>query len=184
MGSTAEKNMRLATESKLRRGIGRSNLPAVETSRSLRRRNPSDGAKIPTGSPPSHGAAKSGTPQRLATVAELTSTASCPSATGRYSAKRTRHQVDFFCNAPKAQSVRLVGEFNGWDMAATPMRRMLDGRWFAGLEIHHGHHRYVFLVDGEPQLDPKATGVTRADHNNRLSLIDVSYHEGSHQEER
>ncbi len=43
----------------------------------------------------------------------------------RYSAKRTRHQVDFFCHAPKAQSVRLVGDFNGWDLAATPMHRML-----------------------------------------------------------
>ncbi len=59
----------------------------------------------------------------------------------RYSAKRTLHQVDFFCDAPEAESVRLVGDFNGWDTAATPMHRMPDGRWMASLELSHGHHR-------------------------------------------
>jgi len=58
----------------------------------------------------------------------------------RYSARWTRHHVDFFCDAPEAKSVQLVGDFNGWDPAATPMRRMPDGRWMASLELHHGHH--------------------------------------------
>lgn len=93
---------------------------------------------------------------------------------GRYSAKRTRHHVTFFCDAPDAQSVRLVGDFNGWDCAATPMRRMPDGRWLASLELNHGHHRYLFLVDGEPMLDPKANGVARDNQDNRVSLIAVS----------
>jgi 1,4-alpha-glucan branching enzyme len=92
----------------------------------------------------------------------------------RYSANRTRHHVNFFCDAPRAESVKLVGDFNGWDLAATPMRRMPDGRWMASLELHHGHHRYVFLVDGEPQLDPNATGIARDDHNERVSLTAVS----------
>ncbi len=42
------------------------------------------------------------------------------------------------------------------------------------LELSHGHHRYVFLVDGEPQLDPNATGIARDDRKNRVSLIAVS----------
>jgi hypothetical protein len=54
------------------------------------------------------------------------------------------------------------------------MRRMPDGRWSASLELPHGHHRYVFLVDGEPQLDRNATGIVRDDQNNRVSLISVS----------
>ena len=106
------------------------------------------------------------------------STAGCnPNSTlasRRYSAERTSHHVDFFCDAPTAKSVMLVGDFNGWRPDATPMRRMPDGRWFASLEIHHGHHRYVFLVDGNPQLDPNATGIARDDQNNRVSLIAVS----------
>jgi 1,4-alpha-glucan branching enzyme len=92
----------------------------------------------------------------------------------RYFAERTSHHVDFFCDAPKAENVRLVGDFNGWDPAANSMRRMPDGRWMASLELHHGHHRYLFLVDGEPMLDPNATGIARDDHNNRVSLIATS----------
>lgn len=92
----------------------------------------------------------------------------------RYSAKRTRHHVNFYFSAPKAQSVRLVGDFNGWDVAATPMCRMPDGRWMASLELNHGHHPYLFLVDGNPTLDPNADGITRDDCNERVSLIAVS----------
>ena len=92
----------------------------------------------------------------------------------RCSARQTRHHVGFFCDAPQAKSVSLVGDFNGWDSAATPMQRTPDGRWMASLELNHGHHRYLFLVDGEPMLDPSATGIARDDHNNGVSLIAVS----------
>ena len=93
---------------------------------------------------------------------------------GRYSARRTRHHVNFFCDAPEAGSVRLVGDFNGWDMAASPMQRMPDGRWMASLEVPHGHHHYVFLVDGIPRLDPNANGTMRIDSNEPVSVIAVS----------
>ena len=79
----------------------------------------------------------------------------------KYSASRTSHHVDFFCRAPEAGQVSLVGDFNGWDVAATPMKRMPDGRWMASVELHHGHHQYLFLVDGAPQLDPNACGIAR-----------------------
>ena len=92
----------------------------------------------------------------------------------RYSAKRTRHHVNFYCVAPQAKSVRLVGDFNGWELAATPMLRMPDGSWIASLELNHGHHRYLFIVDGEPMLDPHANGITRNERNERVSLIAVS----------
>jgi 1,4-alpha-glucan branching enzyme len=92
----------------------------------------------------------------------------------RYSARLTQHHVDFFCDAPEAESVRLVGDFNGWDLAATPMRRLPDGRWMASLELHHGHHQYLFVVDGDLRLDPNASGVVRNDCNEPVSLIAVS----------
>jgi 1,4-alpha-glucan branching enzyme len=92
----------------------------------------------------------------------------------RYSAKRNLHHVDFFCCAPKAKQVMLVGDFNGWDPAATPMRRMPDGRWMASLELPHGYQQYVFLVDGKPVLDPNATGKARNKRNESVSLIAVS----------
>lgn len=68
----------------------------------------------------------------------------------------------------------LVGDFNGWNCAATPLRRTPDGRWMIGLELPHGHHRYQFIVDGQPALDPRANGTTRNEHNQAVSLIAVS----------
>jgi 1,4-alpha-glucan branching enzyme len=92
----------------------------------------------------------------------------------RYSANGTHHHVAFFCDAPGAKSVGLVGDFNGWDLAATPMRQISDGRWMASLELHHGHHKYLFVVDGTPKLDPKASGIARNDRDEPVSLIAVS----------
>ena len=92
----------------------------------------------------------------------------------RYSAEQTRHHVAFFCDAPEAQSVRLVGDFNGWDLAATPMDRMPDGRWMVSLELHHGHHEYLFVVDGTPGLDPNASGTALREGTDPVSVIAVS----------
>jgi 1,4-alpha-glucan branching enzyme len=91
-----------------------------------------------------------------------------------YSARGQQGHVTFFCDAPGAESVTLAGDFNGWDPVATSMRRAPDGRWMASLELHHGHHQYLFLVDGTPKLDPNASGITRNDRNERVSLIAVS----------
>ena len=91
-----------------------------------------------------------------------------------FSSRRPQHHVTFFCNAPGAESVRLVGDFNEWNPTATPMSRTSDGRWMASLELHHGHHQYLFVVDGKPFLDPNASGIARNDRNERVSLIAVS----------
>ena len=54
------------------------------------------------------------------------------------------------------------------------MGQMPDGRWFASIELPHGHHQYVFLVDGKPVLDPKALGKTRNELDEPVSLVAVS----------
>lgn len=92
----------------------------------------------------------------------------------RYSATRNLHRKVFFCQAPNAQQVSLVGDFNGWQPKATPMLRQPDGRWMASLELSHGYHEYVFLVDGQPVLDPNAAGKTRNLQNQTVSLVAVS----------
>jgi 1,4-alpha-glucan branching enzyme len=94
----------------------------------------------------------------------------------RYSAKRTIHAVDFFCDAPRARKVSIVGSFNEWQPEAAPMKKMPDGRWMIHLELHHGHHRYLFLADGEPLLDPLAQGTVRDSNrwSGKASIIAVS----------
>ena len=54
------------------------------------------------------------------------------------------------------------------------MARQPDGQWMVGLELTHGFHEYLFLVDGNPVLDPNATGRTRNALYGRVSLLAVS----------
>ncbi|XOV70140.1 MAG: isoamylase early set domain-containing protein [Verrucomicrobiota bacterium] len=97
-----------------------------------------------------------------------------PETVHRYSAKRTVVPVNFSYFAPKAKSVQLLGDFNHWHGSDHPMQRMPDGAWHLQLPMHTGQHRYLFLVDGEPVLDPQANGVTRTEENIRVSLLMVS----------
>lgn len=87
---------------------------------------------------------------------------------------KTLRAINFICVAPHAQAVSLVGDFNGWNPAAHPMKQGPDLAWVLPVELKHGHHRYAFLVDGVLTLDPRAQGVTRNDQNQRVSLVPVS----------
>jgi len=91
-----------------------------------------------------------------------------------YGPQQTLRTLNFICNAPQARSVALVGDFNHWNSASHPMKCMPDGAWLLGVDLKHGHHRYAFLVDGQLTLDPRAQGITRNDHRERVSLVPVS----------
>ncbi len=91
-----------------------------------------------------------------------------------YSGQKPMRAMNFICNAPTAQSVSLVGDFNQWNAHAHPMKQQIDQAWTLTVELKHGHHRYAFLVDGVLTLDPRAQGITRNDQNERVSLIPVS----------
>lgn len=95
-------------------------------------------------------------------------------APDRYSARKMAKPVNFVCVAPGAKQVCLTGEFNAWDPAAHPMKRQPDGCWLLQVLLHHGHHQYRFLVDGKPTLDPRAHGIARDHHGEKVSLIAVS----------
>ena len=84
------------------------------------------------------------------------------------------HLVDFICRAPEAQTVSLVGDFNKWNPQTHPMTRMPDGGWRIWVELPHGHHQYLFLVDGKPVLDPNAMGKVHNERNETVSLIAIS----------
>jgi 1,4-alpha-glucan branching enzyme len=90
------------------------------------------------------------------------------------SASKPLHRVNFFCRAPEAKSVVLVGDFNDWNPTAHPMTRMPDGGWVIRLELPHGHHQYLFLVDGKATLDPNAMGKVHNERDETVSLIAIS----------
>lgn len=48
-----------------------------------------------------------------------------------------------------ADSICLVGDFNGWDERATPLRQT-DSGWMATVELEPGRsYQYRYLLDGE-----------------------------------
>lgn len=54
------------------------------------------------------------------------------------------------------------------------MTRQADGGWRIEVPLSHGHHHYVFVVDGRRMLDPQAQGIARDHNNDKVSLVAVS----------
>ena len=92
----------------------------------------------------------------------------------RPSARDLIKPINFYCAAPQAESVYLMGDFNGWSPSSLPMERRVDGWWFLQVALSHGAHQYQFVVDGTPTLDPNSTGTARNDRYEQVSLITVS----------
>jgi hypothetical protein len=55
----------------------------------------------------------------------------------------------FRYHAPAAERVALVGDFNGWDPLANPLRPAGEGWWQAEVRLPAGTHQYAYLVDGK-----------------------------------
>ena len=96
------------------------------------------------------------------------------SANNRYSAKAHLKPINFYCEAPHATQVFISGDFNDWNPASHPMEKQFDGTWFSQVQLNHGHHHYLFVIDGKPTLDPRAQGIGRNELNEKVSLIAVS----------
>lgn len=86
--------------------------------------------------------------------------------------------VRFVLVSPDARSVHLVGDFNDWSPAATPMaHRGPDGRWSVVVLLPDGRYAYSFLVDGARWTpDPQAPPAPGDDFGRPSSLV---YVEGS-----
>jgi len=79
--------------------------------------------------------------------------------------------VNFQCSAPGAKTVQLAGNFNHWH--PLPMRPQENGRWSIQIPLSRGCHQYRFLVDGQPMLDPHATGTMHDEQGGLVSLIAI-----------
>lgn len=71
----------------------------------------------------------------------------------------------------KAESVSLVGDFNGWNERSHRMQRLSDGVWQVDVALRKGKvYEYAFLVDGKLMLDPENKIQTT---DGKLSVISV-----------
>ena len=103
--------------------------------------------------------------------------ASAPSATASNVAAVHPATVTqlFVYLAPHAKSVALVGDFNGWDAIATPMRASAGGYWTASFPLTPGRHEYAFVVDGRRWVvDPAAPPVASDDFGSPNSVITIA----------
>ncbi len=92
----------------------------------------------------------------------------------RYSPKNMRKPITFICMERQAKHVNLMGDFNEWHPKSHPLKRQIDGTWQIDVQLSHGHHHYLFSIDGEPKLDPRARGIARNEKNEKVSMIAVS----------
>lgn len=82
--------------------------------------------------------------------------------------------VRFALVAPDARRVSLVGDFNEWDPAATPLTQVGD-EWVIALPLTPGRHTYSFVVDdGEWIPDPAAPRDQAADFGLPNSVVYVT----------
>ena len=80
----------------------------------------------------------------------------------------------FALEAPEARSVAVVGDFNDWDPAASPMKPAEGGLWTVDLELPQGSHRYAFVIDGNRWLaDPTTTARVVDDFGEGNSIVTI-----------
>ena len=91
-----------------------------------------------------------------------------------FAPSKTLRGINLICLGSQVNSFALVGDFNHWNPASHPMKRMPDGAWLLLVEKPHGNHRYAFLIDGNQTLDPRAQRITLDEQNERVSLLPVS----------
>ena len=75
--------------------------------------------------------------------------------------------------APKARSVFVAGNFNGWDAKSNPLSKESGGVWRAFLQLSPGRYEYRLVVDGQWQEDPGAKESAFNPYGGRNSVLVV-----------
>jgi len=92
---------------------------------------------------------------------------------GRLSARSGRDRVRFSVSAPSAKAVSLVGDFDGWNPAAVPMRRGSNDVWVVDVRLRPGRHVFAFSIDGALRVDADAPRAVEDDFGVPGSVIVV-----------
>ncbi len=72
-----------------------------------------------------------------------------------YGVNQVNDAVAFVTLYPRAESVQIAGDFNGWQPTKLPMEKVgANGVWQASAKLPPGKYRYRLVVDGQWQQDP------------------------------
>jgi hypothetical protein len=91
----------------------------------------------------------------------------------RMAARNDGDRVHFSLSAPSAKQVSLVGDFDGWDPSALPMRRGRADLWTVEVRLPPGRHVFAFSVDGGLRADASAPRAVEDDFGVPGSVIVV-----------
>jgi len=82
--------------------------------------------------------------------------------------------VQFVLRAPRATTVTLVGDFNDWDTASTPLQKAAGDMWTVTIPLTAGRYTYTFVVDGKRWVaDPSAPRAPADDFGQPSSVVTV-----------
>lgn len=82
--------------------------------------------------------------------------------------------VQFVLRAPSARTVTLVGDFNDWDTASTPLQKAAGDLWTVTIPLTAGRYTYTFVVDGKRWVaDPSAPRASADDLGQPSSVVTV-----------
>jgi 1,4-alpha-glucan branching enzyme len=75
----------------------------------------------------------------------------------------------------EAETAALCGEFNSWDQAANPMKKLKDGSFSATVSLPTGDsYRFRYLLDGSRwENDWEADSYAPNEHGSDDSIIEV-----------
>ncbi|MEN6318245.1 MAG: isoamylase early set domain-containing protein [Syntrophaceae bacterium] len=68
-----------------------------------------------------------------------------------------KKRITFKYHAPYADTVFVVGTFNGWNSGANPLKRDKEGIWSAVADLFPGIYEYRLIVDEMWVDDPACT---------------------------
>ncbi|MEN8144939.1 MAG: hypothetical protein ABFS14_08305 [Gemmatimonadota bacterium] len=82
--------------------------------------------------------------------------------------------VQFVVDAPRAESVELVGDFNSWQPTIALEDLDGDGIWTGRVPLEAGVHEYMFVLDGTSWVpDPNAESYADDGFGQRNSVVAI-----------
>jgi len=111
-------------------------------------------------------------------MGEMPASATAPASAGQVALAQAPtaivQTVQFVLRAPRATTVTLVGDFNDWDTASTPLQRAAGDMWTVTIPLTAGRYTYTFVVDGKRWVaDPSAPRAPADDFGQASSVVTV-----------
>ena len=91
-----------------------------------------------------------------------------------YGVRQTEEAVTFVSLYPRANSVQIAGDFNGWQPEKGIFNeKESDGVWFKALKLDPGAYQYRLVIDGEWRNDPNNPKYVVNEYGEKNSILTV-----------